>query len=251
MFVFYFVYLFMDTLCGMWGLSSLTRDRNNTPCSGSAESWPLDSQGSPWGSFLKNGTSNFYADRSWETGPGWGGLLPRMGRPPGWKSFSRAAGKQNWVRPGDCSHLAYPQENLRHQRDLALRGIRFLLGSNPGGGSSTGSWNLSSWSLSDAGRGEPSLASLRRTGGHSPPVRGSYNPAECTVGLSENSNHNDEPRSHHCPLTALLSLASPESGPTWRKNFDDSPRLRAGEITTSVHCVQVWLEGNQSWEERC
>ena len=64
----------MDTLCGMWGLSSLTRDRTNTPCSGSSESWPLDSQGCPWCSFLKNGTSNFHADRSWETGPGWGGL---------------------------------------------------------------------------------------------------------------------------------------------------------------------------------
>ena len=90
------------------------------------------------------------------------------------------------------------------------------------------------------------LASLRRTGGHSPPVPGSYNPAECTVGLSANSNHNDEPRSHHRPLIALLSLANPESEPTWGKNFDDSPRLRSGEITTSVHRVQVWLEGNQS-----
>ena len=37
MFVFYFMYLFMGSLCGMWGLSSLTGDRTDTPCSGSAE----------------------------------------------------------------------------------------------------------------------------------------------------------------------------------------------------------------------
>lgn len=43
MFVFYFMYLFMNTLCGMWGLSSSTSDRTEMLCSVNAESddWTL------------------------------------------------------------------------------------------------------------------------------------------------------------------------------------------------------------------
>ena len=33
--------------CGIWDLSSLIRDRTRAPCIGSAESYPLDHQGSP------------------------------------------------------------------------------------------------------------------------------------------------------------------------------------------------------------
>ena len=37
---------FLAVLCGMQDFSSLTRDRTRAPCSGSAEPWPLDCQGS-------------------------------------------------------------------------------------------------------------------------------------------------------------------------------------------------------------
>ena len=36
------------TLRGMWGVSSHTRDGPHVPCSGNAESWPLDRQRRPY-----------------------------------------------------------------------------------------------------------------------------------------------------------------------------------------------------------
>ena len=42
--LFYFIWPCQHS---MWDLSSPTRDRTRAPCSGSAESWPLDHQGSP------------------------------------------------------------------------------------------------------------------------------------------------------------------------------------------------------------
>ena len=42
------LFFFSATLCSMWDHSSPTRDLTLTPCSGSTESYPLDSQGTPW-----------------------------------------------------------------------------------------------------------------------------------------------------------------------------------------------------------
>ena len=47
--------LFLAAPCSMWDLSSPTRDRTRVPCSGSAESQPLDHQGSPMSWSLKWG----------------------------------------------------------------------------------------------------------------------------------------------------------------------------------------------------
>ena len=44
LFIFFY---FLAALCGMWDLSLLTRDGTRIPCIGSAESQPLDHQGSP------------------------------------------------------------------------------------------------------------------------------------------------------------------------------------------------------------
>ena len=41
-----FFFFFLAMLCGMWDLSSPTRDRTLVPCNGSMESQPLDFQGS-------------------------------------------------------------------------------------------------------------------------------------------------------------------------------------------------------------
>ena len=43
---------FFAVLCGMWDLSSLTRDWTWALCLGRAESWPLDHQGSPSSIYL-------------------------------------------------------------------------------------------------------------------------------------------------------------------------------------------------------
>ena len=40
-------FFFLVAWCGMWDLSSLTKDLTNTHCSGKGESYPLDYQGSP------------------------------------------------------------------------------------------------------------------------------------------------------------------------------------------------------------
>ena len=42
-----FLKMFLIEPRGMWGLSSLTRDRTRGPCSENMESQPLDHQGSP------------------------------------------------------------------------------------------------------------------------------------------------------------------------------------------------------------
>ena len=42
-----FCFYFLAAPCSIWDLSSPTRDRTLTPCTGSAESQPLDHQGSP------------------------------------------------------------------------------------------------------------------------------------------------------------------------------------------------------------
>ena len=47
LFILKFIYLFLDAPCGMWDLSSLTRDATCIPCSRSTDSLPLDWQGSP------------------------------------------------------------------------------------------------------------------------------------------------------------------------------------------------------------
>ena len=41
------LFFFFVVLHGMWDLSSPTRDQTHTPCTGRAESYPLDCQGSP------------------------------------------------------------------------------------------------------------------------------------------------------------------------------------------------------------
>ena len=46
-FFFFFFLIFLDSPCGKWDRSSLTRDWTRTPCVGSSESSPLDRQGSP------------------------------------------------------------------------------------------------------------------------------------------------------------------------------------------------------------
>ena len=43
-----FFFFFFAALCSIWDHSSPTRDWTLTPCSGSTESYPLDSQGTPW-----------------------------------------------------------------------------------------------------------------------------------------------------------------------------------------------------------
>ena len=46
-FQFLFIWLCQSLSCGTWEPSSPTRDRTQTPCIRSVESWPLDHQGSP------------------------------------------------------------------------------------------------------------------------------------------------------------------------------------------------------------
>ena len=46
LFFFFFPY-FLATQCGLWGLSSPTRDWTRAPCTGNVESEPLDSRGRP------------------------------------------------------------------------------------------------------------------------------------------------------------------------------------------------------------
>lgn len=46
-FYFIFIYLILALPCGMWHLSSLTRNWTHASCSGSVESSPLDQQESP------------------------------------------------------------------------------------------------------------------------------------------------------------------------------------------------------------
>ena len=43
-----FCFCFLAVPHGMWNLSSPTRDWTHVPCGRSAESQPLDYQGSPW-----------------------------------------------------------------------------------------------------------------------------------------------------------------------------------------------------------
>ena len=50
---FFFFLIFLATPGGMRDLSSLTRDGTHAPCSGSVESQPLDSQGSPLKDYLR------------------------------------------------------------------------------------------------------------------------------------------------------------------------------------------------------
>ena len=46
--IYLFNFYFLVMLCSTQDLSSLTRDQTSAPCNGSAESYPLDCQGSPW-----------------------------------------------------------------------------------------------------------------------------------------------------------------------------------------------------------
>ena len=67
-FAFFLFFKFLATSHGMWDLSSLTRDQTCAPCSGSAESEPLDRQGSPtvlslkgwWGPSLLESPQSMY-----------------------------------------------------------------------------------------------------------------------------------------------------------------------------------------------
>lgn len=45
--------MFLPALNGRWNLSSQTKYRTHSPCSGSQESQPVDYQGSPWHKLLK------------------------------------------------------------------------------------------------------------------------------------------------------------------------------------------------------
>ena len=53
---------FFFWLRGMRDLSSLTRDQTHTPCSGSAESYPVECQGSPTSLFYWNGSSSQFTN---------------------------------------------------------------------------------------------------------------------------------------------------------------------------------------------
>ena len=81
--------LFGHAMCAMRDLSSPTRDQTHAPCSGSAESQPLDGQGSPRdsASLLRNPLNSFDPSK----------LPSRRGLPNGSSALiARVPGHRGW-----------------------------------------------------------------------------------------------------------------------------------------------------------